>query len=69
MGEMAFGSIKPPCPALIKENGLYSCAIIITEEDFFKNPILADALGIGKGCDMVKDSFAQMSQPLLKAIL
>jgi len=49
-GKLAFGEITPPCPALINENGIYLCEIVITEKAFFNETPISDALGIGKGC-------------------
>jgi hypothetical protein len=51
IGKMAFGDIMLPCPALIKENNIYSCAFIKAENDFKLNPLLAQSLGIGRGYD------------------
>lgn len=51
LGEAAFGHIEAPCPALMKENEVYSCEFVITEKVFFTDTPLADTLGIGKGCD------------------
>jgi hypothetical protein len=53
LGEMAFGSISPPCPALINEGERYSCEFVKAEKMFFQEPKLAEALGVGKGCDAV----------------
>lgn len=52
MGENAFGrSVKPPCPGLIEEDsGIYSCALVKTEQAFDLNPTIAESLGIGRGC-------------------
>ena len=54
IGEMVFGIIEPPCPALVKENELYFCSFVVAENDFFVEPILTKALGIGIGCDRDK---------------
>ena len=49
-GKIAFGKISLPCPALIEENGIYLCEIVITEKAFFDWTPISDALGIGRGC-------------------
>ena len=51
VGQIVFGSIEPPCPALIKEGDIYSCAFVKAEQEFSVEPLIAEALGIGKGCD------------------
>ena len=49
-GKMAFGEVEPPCPALMNEDGVYLCEIVITEKAFFSWTPISEALGIGKGC-------------------
>ncbi len=49
-GIMAYGIQQVPCPALIKIAGEYACEIVITEKENQMCPIIASALGIGKGC-------------------
>lgn len=49
---MAYGNVPPPCPALeLGEDGLHSCAFINVERNAGMTPKLAQALGVGKGCD------------------
>jgi hypothetical protein len=48
---MALLSDKTPCPALYQEgDGKYSCAFVSFERDMGVEPLIAESLGIGKGC-------------------
>ncbi len=50
IGVMAFVSRETPCPGLVKENGLYSCILVVTEKEFGLNPMITEALAIGTEC-------------------
>lgn len=53
IGKEAFGHKQSaPCPALINDGKRYYCGFVIAEETspLRTTPIIATALGIGKGC-------------------
>lgn len=57
IGEMAFPETPAPCPGLLYRDGRYWCDVVISEQRAFDTgelttpPILAEMLGIGRGCD------------------
>jgi hypothetical protein len=54
IGKQAFGEEQAaPCPALMSDGKRYYCGFVIAEEtsELRATPIIANALGIGKGCD------------------
>jgi hypothetical protein len=50
IGVMAFPGASAPCPALRFNGSLYRCALVETETAAGAPPVMAEALGIGKGC-------------------
>ena len=47
---MAFPGANAPCPALRFNGSIYRCALVETETNAGAAPVMAEALGIGKGC-------------------
>lgn len=50
LGVEAFGKHKPPCQGLRFKNKQALCVLVETEVIFKLEPLLARALGIGRGC-------------------
>lgn len=57
-GEMAFPGASAPCPALkLRGDGKSTyCQLVAIEKVAGMEPMLAEALGIGKGCGMSDDN-------------
>ena len=43
--------IKGPCPLIAYEEGKVRCGLVLAEQRSGMEPVLANTLGIGKGCD------------------
>ena len=60
LGEMIFGAVAPPCPALLFVQGRYWCSLVLMEyatrrHDASVPPVLEHSLAIGWGCDAETD--------------
>ncbi len=44
---------EPPCPLLILVEGIFYCKLVLTEKEFYLEPIVTEMLGIGRGCDTI----------------
>lgn len=44
------GDVSAPCPSLRYVNGVYRCELVEKEAILGIKPLIAQALGIGKGC-------------------
>lgn len=51
IGRMAHGDVQAPCPSLIWHAGRSWCALVAIEPAAGKGRPIAEALGIGRGCD------------------
>jgi len=51
IGRLAFGDVPPPCPGLTYAEGRLWCRLVLVEQAAGLAPVLATALGIGRGCD------------------
>lgn len=51
IGKMAYPEASAPCPALRWDGNQHRCALIEMEAASGLEPLMAEALGIGKGCD------------------
>lgn len=54
VGEIVFGEIDGPCPALLEEGDKYLCGIMVHEAENFPigQRLVAHTLGAGTGCSM-----------------
>ena len=50
IGRMAFPDAQAPCPAIRFDGEKFRCAIVEMEAASGKEPLIAEAIGIGKGC-------------------
>lgn len=50
IGAVAFPKAAAPCPALRFTGSNFRCSIVETEAAAGMDPVIADALGIGRGC-------------------
>jgi hypothetical protein len=50
IGQVAFPDAVAPCPALRFDGRRYRCSLVEMETDQGVPPVLANALGIGRGC-------------------
>jgi hypothetical protein len=50
IGREAFPDAEPPCPGLAYFDNRLWCKFVLTEKMAEIEPLLATALGIGKGC-------------------
>jgi ABC-type thiamin/hydroxymethylpyrimidine transport system permease subunit len=51
IGKIVHGDIQGPCPSLMFVGDRFRCAVVMTELVAGMPPKIAEALGIGKGCD------------------
>lgn len=51
IGQMAFPGASAPCPGMLFDEGRFHCKLVLTEQMAGMEPLIARALGIGKGCD------------------
>ena len=51
IGREAFGTTEAPCPGMMFNEGRFQCEMILIEQMAGMEPLLVQALGIGKGCD------------------
>jgi hypothetical protein len=58
IGQIAFGDIAGPCPAMTFIEDRFYCGLVLAEKAFIENspelmikPLISNALAIGKGCD------------------
>lgn len=50
-GKMAHGEVPAPCPSLLFHAGRSWCALVVMEPAAGNGRPIAEALGIGMGCD------------------
>lgn len=51
IGREAFPTAQAPCPGMLFDEGRFHCKLVLAERFSGMEPLLANALGIGKGCD------------------
>ena len=50
IGLLAMPEAQPPCPALLVADGRTWCGVVLAEAASGLPTLIADALGIGRGC-------------------
>lgn len=50
IGAYAFPGETEPCPGIEEVDGISRCSLVLMESLTVGKPIIANALGIGKGC-------------------
>lgn len=50
IGKHLFPEEEAPCPAIIYEDGIVRCGVVLAEKEMGKDLRIAEALGIGMGC-------------------
>jgi hypothetical protein len=51
IGRVAFPGAAAPCPGMLFDEGRFRCKVVLVEKAAGMEPLIATALGIGKGCD------------------
>lgn len=51
IGRVAFPDVPAPCPGMVFDDGRFGCMLVLVEAASGMEPLIATALGIGKGCD------------------
>ena len=51
IGKVAFPGARAPCPAVAFDDGRFICKLVAVEKMAGMEPLIARALGIGRGCD------------------
>ena len=51
IGKQVHGDIEGPCPSMTYQEGRFFCGVVLIEELAGMEPLIRQALGIGRGCD------------------
>lgn len=50
IGKMVHGDIEGPCPSLTYSADRFWCSLVVVEKLAGLQPMIAEALGVGRGC-------------------
>ncbi len=50
IGIKAFPGAAAPCPGMVFNDGRFACKLVLVERAAGMEPLIAAALGVGKGC-------------------